>query len=336
MKPKLLVIELWGVGDLAIASPFLQQACEQFDVTVLAKPFAIDLQTRFWPAIKVVPFNAPWTAFRFNQKYRVYAWPWRGMVGLWQQLRRSRFDVAVSGRWDPRDHFLMNMTGAKRRLGFPRIGSRAFLTDPLELPDPGVHRYEYWRTIGRGLGLELPPQDKVQLSPNQGGQLVLVHTGAGQPVRVWPLERYQRLVGHLRAQNYNVRVLCNPEQFEWWLRAGETAVAKPTTITELLTFMNGAGAFIGNDSGPGHLAAFLGIPTFTLFGPQVPAWFVPLHPAAVYIEGKPCPYKPCSDSCRFPIPQCLWNVGEIEVREKVDAFLRRQIQTLVRVAAVSS
>jgi ADP-heptose:LPS heptosyltransferase len=97
--------------------------------------------------------------------------------------------------------------------------------------------------------------------------------------------------------------------------------------------MSGAGAFIGNDSGPGHLAAFLGIPTFTLFGPQVPEWFVPLHPAAIFISGKPCPYKPCSDYCRFPTPECLWKIRETEVIPKVEQFLREQIRATAGASA---
>ncbi|MDB6019014.1 MAG: hypothetical protein JWR19_3503 [Pedosphaera sp.] len=325
MKPKLLAIELWGVGDLAIASKFLQKASEQFDVTLLAKPFARDLQARFWPAIKVIPFRAPWTAFGFKEKYRLLSWPWRDMAGLMQELRRPKFDVVVSARWDPRDHLLLRLTGAKRRFGFPRMGSRFFLTHPLALPDPNHHRYEYWRTIGTGLGLDMPPAEAVQLSPRQSGRIVIVHTGAGQPIRVWPLDRYQKIVTHLRAQNYVVRILCNPEQRKWWLQAGETAVATPATITDLLNHMGDVGAFVGNDSGPGHLAAFLGIPTFTLFGPQLPAWFVPLHPAAAYVDGKACPYKPCSDSCRFSAPHCLWNITEDEVWPQLAQFLQRQI-----------
>ncbi len=323
MKPKLLIVELWQVGDLAIASPFIRRAAERFDVTVLAKPFAFDLQARFWPEIQVVPFQAPWTAF--SRKYFLHEWPWRDLGRVVRKLRRARFDVAVSARWDPRDHLILALTRAKQRFGFPHIGSRVFLTNPLALPDPGLHRYEYWRTIGSGLGLQLPPADEVQLSPRQIGRIVLVHTGARRPVRVWPLDRYERLVAHLRAQNYSVQVVCDPDQRAEWLRAGETAVATPSTISELLGLMTDVGAFIGNDSGPGHLAAFLGIPTFTLFGPQVPAWFVPLHPSAVYIEGKACPYKPCSDYCRFPEPHCLWKITEAEVREKVDAFLAAQL-----------
>ena len=42
-----LVIELWGIGDLAIATPFLQAATAKYDVTLLAKPHALDLQKTF-------------------------------------------------------------------------------------------------------------------------------------------------------------------------------------------------------------------------------------------------------------------------------------------------
>src|SRR5690349_5022591 len=112
-KPKLLVIELWALGDLAIAVPFLEAACQRFAVTLLAKPYARDLAARFWPEVRVVPFVAPWTAFR--GKYRVLSWPWKELVGL-LRLRREHFDIGLSARWDPRDHVLLRLLGARRRL----------------------------------------------------------------------------------------------------------------------------------------------------------------------------------------------------------------------------
>ena len=323
VKPKLLVIELWGVGDLAIATPFLRKACEKFEVTLLAKPYAFDLQSRFWPAVKVVAFNAPWTAF--DRKYQLMSWPWRVMFGLWSQLRREKFDVALSARWDPRDHLLLRLSGAKERMGFPRTGSQGFLTNPLEAPAPLAHRYEHWRVIARALGMELESQDRIALAANARGKVVLIHTGAGQPVRVWPMDRYQGVVSKLRAEGWRVRVACNPEQREWWHGAGEKEVATPRSISELLHLLEDAGVFIGNDSGPGHLAAFCGLPTLTLFGPQVPEWFVPLHPASEWIEGKPCPYKPCSDYCMFAAAHCLGDVQESEAWPRVADFVRRHL-----------
>jgi ADP-heptose:LPS heptosyltransferase len=125
----------------------------------------------------------------------------------------------------------------------------------------------------------------------------------------------------LRKKGFQVQIACDADQREWWLEAGETGVATPHTVKELISLVDRSAVFIGNDSGPGHLAAFCGVPTLTLFGPQLPEWFAPLHPQAQWIEGKACPYKPCSDYCRFATPFCLWNIGEKEVFAHVEYFL---------------
>lgn len=323
MKPKLLIVELWGVGDLAIATPFLRQACEKFDVTLLAKTFALDMQARCWPAVKVIPFHAPWTAFR--RKYHLHRWPWRSMISVTRKLRHEQFDVALSARWgDSRDHLLLGLSGAKMRLGYPRLGSQIFLTHPLASPDRKEHRYEDWRIAARALNLELEPREKIRFPARAPSRLVLLHTGAAQTVRVWPLERYLLMVRKLRALGYPVRVACDPDQEAWWKSVGEQNVSVPKTITELLNILDEAGVFVGNDSGPGNLAAVCGVPTFTLFGPQLAELFVPLHPAAQFLTGKPCPYKPCSDYCRFPVAHCLVDVTEAEVWPRVETFVRAQ------------
>ncbi len=320
VKPKLLVVELWGLGDLAIATPFLRAASEKFDVTLLAKPFALDLQAHFWSAVRVIPFTAPWTAFK--QKYRFFSWPWLDIFRL-GKLRAERFQVGLSARWDPRDHILLRLVRARKRLGFPRVGSQVFLTQPLARPDPLAHRYENWRVLAQALELALSEWEPPQVPQGPRGDEVLVHTGAGQPVRVWPLDRYRNLVAWLRERGYRVQVACDPDQRNWWLATGEPSLATPQTVSSLLALVERAAVFIGNDSGPGHLAALCGVPTFTLFGPQLPEWFAPLHSAAQWLEGKACPYKPCSDYCRFPVPYCEVNSRAEEVQARVKAFLER-------------
>jgi len=317
-KPKLLIVELWGLGDLVIATPFIRAVAEKFDITLLAKPFALDLRPRLWPEAKVVTFLAPWTAFK--NKYWFWHWPLLEMIQLRRKLAAEHFDYSLSARWDPRDHLLLKLFGARNRLGFSRMGSHLFLTQPVTRAKSEEHRYESWRVIGRALNVPLPPREKILQPASRGGRTVLIHSGAGQPVRVWPLERYRQLAARLREKAFSVQVACDPDQRDWWLQAGEANVATPVTVTELIALVDGAGAFVGNDSGPGHLAAFCGVPTFTFFGPQLPEWFAPLHPAAEWIEGKACPYKPCSDYCRFAKPHCLWNITGEEVWTQVERF----------------
>ena len=322
MKPRLLVLELWGLGDLVIATPFLRAAAEKYTVTLLAKPFAMELRPRLWPEVTVIPFTAPWTAFR--DKYQLWHWHWPELFQLRRQLKHQAFDYGVSARWDPRDHLALKLSGARARLGFSRLNSRRYLTHELTRPAPLAHRYEFWRTVGTTLELSLPPREEIFTAPRHRPAVVFIHTGARLPLRVWPLENFSELVTRLRQKNLMVRVACDEDQLGWWRSRGEDAVY-PRNVTELLGCLDQAGVFIGNDSGPGHLAASCGLPTFTLFGPQLHEWFAPLHPAAEVIEGRACPYKPCSDYCRFAEPFCLRGVSVAEVWPRVEKFVDRHL-----------
>lgn len=319
MKPKLILVELWGLGDLIIASPFLRAAARRFDVTLLAKPHAQEMRPYFWPEVNVVPFVAPWTAFR--RKYRLWRWPWVKGSELRNQLSDERFAVAISGRRDPRDHLLMFSIGATERIGFPRLGSERFLTKCLRRPDPVAHRYEHWLIAGQELGLEMPVVAPLGLCRPVNARRILVHTGAGQPIRTWPLDRYLNVCRRLREGGWEVRVACDVGQVEWWRTHGETGVVAPQSVSELIGLLQAVNYFVGNDSGPGHVAAACGLPTFTVFGPQLPEWFLPMSAQAEFIEGKPCPYRPCSDYCRFPIAHCLERITEAEVWGRLSEFL---------------
>jgi len=321
MKPKLLIVELWGLGDLVIGSPFLRAAVEKYDVTLLAKPYATELQRRLWPDVRVIPVIAPWTAFK--GKYQLWRWPVWTLARLIWRLRRERFAVGVSSRWDPRDHLLLALVGAKDRLGYPRLGSQFFLNKRLRRPGPLCHRYEFWRVLGDRLGFSLPPLGAIPITQARVNRTVLVHTGAGQSVRVWPLTRFQKIIQRLRAEQFRVLLACDPDQYDAWMQADEKGVVAPGSVSGLLALIEQAGMFIGNDSGPGHLAAFCGLPTFSIFGPQLPEWFAPLHPEGESVEGKPCPYKPCSDYCRFAEPVCLTQLTEEEIWARLQQFLAR-------------
>jgi len=322
VKPKLLVLELWGLGDLVIATPFLRAAAEKFSVTLLAKPFALELRPRLWPMVDVIPFQAPWTAF--HGKYRLWRWDWGKMLQLRRQLRTGKFDFGVSGRWDPRDHLLLKLSGTSARLGFPRLNSGRYLTQSLERPTPLAHRTEFWRVAGQALGLAVPRREEIIPPPRPPKSVALIHTGARLPARVWPLENFLKIAARLRQKNVTVQIACDPDQLAWWQQRGEN-VACPRSVTELFAHIDHAGIFIGNCSGPGHLAAITGVPTYTLYGPSLPEWFAPLHPAAELFEGRACPYKPCSDYCRYEKPFCLGEITADEVWPRLSAFVGRHL-----------
>ena len=272
-------------------------------MTLLAKPHAAALLRRFAPEVGHLPFIAPWTAF--HGKYRLHRWTWRELAAVRHTLRAAGFDLGVSARLDPRDHALLALAGCRVRLGFPRAGSRLLLTRPLS-PPPRPHRIEYWQSLAHALAWDIAPATP-RPAPSLGRRIV-IHTGAGRPVRQWPVERFREIARQLEAAGWSVTLLDD----------------SLSDVDLLLDTLAAADRFIGNDSGPGHLAALLGVPTFTIFGPQLPELFAPQHPRAAWIDGAPCPYKPCFDSCRFAEPFCIRGHSVDVVGSAIDRWLQQE------------
>ncbi|MGH7178353.1 MAG: glycosyltransferase family 9 protein [Tepidisphaeraceae bacterium] len=129
------------------------------------------------------------------------------------------------------------------------------------------------------------------LSSRQGsGGAVVIHPGAGKPEKCWPVDRFTSLVGDLREHGLPVRMLLGEVELEKWkpadlarLRA-TCEVRQPETLLELLDEVSSASAFVCNDSGPGHLAGIIGVPTVSLFGTPPPHRWKPLGPRVQVLE----------------------------------------------------
>lgn len=128
--------------------------------------------------------------------------------------------------------------------------------------------------------------------PPAGGQIV-IHPGSGSPAKCWPTARFVELIERLKGQGRPVRVVIGEVEAERW-SAQEIAalekvapVARPGSYLELLDILAPAGVFVGNDSGPGHLAGALGVPSVILFGPTDPTVWRPWGPRVTTVRHEP-------------------------------------------------
>jgi ADP-heptose:LPS heptosyltransferase len=82
----------------------------------------------------------------------------------------------------------------------------------------------------------------------------------------------------LKKDGRDVRVLLGEAELEKWSSASVEKISraadvrKPATYLDLLEEIAPASNFVGNDSGPGHLAGMLGVPTVSLFGTPSARW----------------------------------------------------------------
>ena len=317
-KPRLLVAELRGMGDLAILMPFLQSAVTRFEVTLLAVPNAAGLLQRFAPEVELIPCVAPWALF--SGGWDLPRWPWSRLAGVVRALRARKFSAAASVWPLASDHVFLKLARPGKLIGFGRPGLRWLLSRDLRR-EQHTHRPEAWRRIAAELGLPEVPTSQPRLRPAREHHVVL-HSGASQRLRVWPLDRHATLLAKLRAAGWTAEVLCDAWQLPRWQELGESSVRVAQSMDELVETIAHGAAFLGNDSGPGHVAALCGVPTFTIFGPQVPELFKPGHPQAGWIEGLPCPYKPCFDRCKFAEPFCLTGIDRDDAWRQLAHWLK--------------
>ncbi len=102
---------------------------------------------------------------------------------------------------------------------------------------------------------------------------VVMHPFASAPAKAWPREHFASAAAQLRAQGLEPMILAGPaDDVSTFSRF---QVFRNAPLAEVKNLMSGAALFIGNDSGPAHIAAAFGIPVVVLFGPSNPAAWAP-------------------------------------------------------------
>jgi heptosyltransferase-1 len=162
---------------------------------------------------------------------------------------------------------------------------------------------------------------------------VVVHPFAGWKFRRWPESSFIALVERLREAGVGNVVLLWEEEKDGKgeiLRshfAGDHHVLFASTLRllESAVLLSGADAFVGNDSGPLHLAAALGVPAVGLFGPAPPGLTAPrsVVPSSWIYHGPEC--SPCDQRlCIRPDDPCMNAISVDEVFAAVIATQRRR------------
>jgi ADP-heptose:LPS heptosyltransferase len=156
------------------------------------------------------------------------------------------------------------------------------------------------------------------------GRIVIVHTGWGSRLHLWPVEKWIALLKRLRELEDISFVFVGGEgeaqifdEISRGLSFPIYSVIRRYDLLELVTLMRVSGLFVGVDSGPRHLAHLVDLPSVSLLGPG-PKSFEPLNRNATIIDETECKrcvtfYCPWSPTC----------VGKIELETVVHACMNR-------------
>lgn len=334
------------IGDLAMATPALRALRKRFPtarLTGVVRPYAA-----------AVLEGNPW----LDQLLSCDHLKPNRATALWRmvsRLRRERFDTLVLLRHSFSAAAYGWLAGAPRRIGYRNNHRQALLTDVIEpplhngkmAPHSAVDAYLKitghlgCETNSRELEIFTTPQDeaaadgvwqRLRLPPAE--QVVVLNTGgAFGGSKRWSPEQAGALA-RLIAENLGLGVLihCGPNERDDAFLAERLASHKlvkslahearlPLGLSKAC--LRRSRLLVTTDSGPRHLAAGLGTPTITLFGPIDPAWSHNYQPDAISLR-EPLACSPCGKPvCPLKDHPCMRNLTP----ERVFAAVRAQLDS---------
>lgn len=292
----ILAVKLDHIGDFITAVPALRRLQQHFPrarLHLLVAPGVTELS-------RLVPGIAGTIEFEF-----FFPQSGRGQrtlseaefATLQQRLQPFGFDLAIDFRKAPETRSVLQLSGARWLVGFDHNGQFPWLdivaeweTDP-----PGIRKRSH---VGDDLlrlveavaiaceGPSGPERAPLTGASDLGGtplperRFVCVHPGVGSAIRQWPAEHFATLID-LLAGSYDVEIVLIGSDGDAALEAEIMArVQRKDTVRSLVgklelgalpQFLRAATLFVGNNSGPHHLAAALGVPTVGIHSGTVDA-----------------------------------------------------------------
>jgi len=311
----ILALKLDHIGDFVTAFPAFRRIKERFPaarLSVLASAASLKLAA-LEPAIDETIEFSFFSEKSSQGRVEISEHQWEALS---RRLAEHQFDIAIDLRKHPETRDLLLRTGAKLTAGFdvqsrfpwldiavewdedrPLFVKREHVADDLlrlveavalacegdrrTIPDAAVEAWD------DGFSESLP--DGLFARP-----VVCVHPASGSPLRVWPAQYFAGLI-ELILTEYDVNVALIGDGSDAALadeiRAGRqfpgavSSLAGLIPLERLPRFLARCALFIGNNSGPQHIAAGLGTPTIGIHSGVVDSreW-APIGPAAVAIR----------------------------------------------------
>lgn len=331
----ILVIRLYFIGDVLLSTPVLEALGRRFpeaSLAVVVKRRALDI-------LRGNPFVDEVIVYDAVPRYHSPVWTLR----LARELRSRRFSVSVDLTGDRRSSWMVLAADPAFRVGVNRVGM-GYLLDRRTPYRAEGHVVDHLLSTVEPLGAHSPdPSPRMYLSEEErsaaaalltevfdGGArpTVALGPGANRPGRRWPAERFGAVAAWMM-ERFGVGSLVLGSAADAELAAtvartsGGAAVslAGRTDIRLAAAVAEASSLFVGNDSGPMHIAAAVGTPVVGLFGPSNPERFSPRGaPSRVLYRGLPC--SPC-DQRGFPSGNdgCMRRIALEDVQEAVVSLI---------------
>lgn len=286
---RILVVKLDHIGDCLTALPAIRRLKEHFPKAQLSV-LANRATKSIWAMEAAIEETLEFDFFHARSGLGKKDLGEQDLLELRQRLEPFRFDLAVDLRKSPDTRRVLQYTGARFRAGFDFHGQYPWLDIALEwegdtrfsrkrqhVADDLLNLVEAIGTSCRSERNFLRPDPNVKLTLSDaeqkgifGKRVICIHPAAGTEMRQWPPEYFAELID-LIVEHHDVHavIVGGPDEMDIAQkvldgvrhRGAVYCLVGKLKLAELPTLISQCALFVGNNSGPKHIAAALGVPT---------------------------------------------------------------------------
>lgn len=299
MASRILVVKTSSLGDVVHALAAVNDAVAAgFEVDWVVEEGFADIP-RAQPGVSRV-IEVAWRRWRRNLTSS------RGeMLNFYRELRIEDYDLVLDSQGLVKSS-VISLLARGSTAGFSHTSARepwgAFLYRYRHRVPKGGHAIDRQRALfGKALGYPVSEawQTGIERPRTLSNQIFLLH-GTTWVTKHWPEPMWVDLIGRYLEAGQEPLVTWGDEservRAQRLVDAGATMIER-RPIRELMDLLAGCALVVGVDSGLGHLAAALGVPTVGLYGATSGELTGSRGQTAAFIQGEtacsPCVRKQC-------------------------------------------
>ena len=354
---RILVVKLDHIGDFVTALPAIRSLKHVFPhakISILAGP-----STRVLASMEVaIDEFIEFSFFHARSELGTLELTPEDFAALARQLKPGRFDLAVDLRKHLSTRDVLRYTGARFLAGFDYMGQfpfldiavewdgdkalqskRAHVIDDLLMLIAAIDRATISDRSVMRPGIEPTPMAELPAHVQRlfRKAVVAIHPGAGNATKQWPVTHFSALIDLLVERNdVNILLVGGPNEVEIADTLMESvlypdavaSMAGQTSLDVLPRLLAACALYIGNDSGPKHIAAAMGMPTIGIHSGVVDATeWGPVGERAVAVR-RNMTCSPCYLAVAADCPRglaCLSGLEATHVHNIAETMLARPI-----------
>jgi len=342
MPMKILIINPFGIGDVIFSFPMIEairEAHPDCEVHMVCNERTHEIIALNPSVQKSIIFNRD--RMRSLLKHDLLGFV-RKAKELMAVIKKEKYDACLDLSMGREYALVMMLLGIQKRVGLDFKSRGRFLTDKISILGFDFKSVrEYYMDVAKAWSSKVEdtivyPTLTRPLAQIRGyDKYIVVAPGGGKSwgkeahFKQWPPDRFAAVVKRL-ASDLSAKIVILGDDDEKALcesMTGQDACPDATlwigkSLTEVMSILQGATLFVGNDGGLLHLANVLHTPVVGIYGPVNEKVYGPLPGSEHAVITEPVECRPCY--ARFRFPRCAYDkrcLTQISVDRVFDAAM---------------